>query len=168
MNKNESKYFNTAQYMNEALLELLNKKEYEYISVKELCNKAGVNRSTFYLHYENMDDLLNETIENITNKLVSYYDINGKEFIEKISTCKIEELDLITPSYIIPFLQCIYENKNAYKAALYHPHIMQSDKKYLNLCKHIFFPILERYNVANVNKDYIIQISGSISTNIRR
>ena len=41
--------------MNEALLILLEKKNYEYITVKEICEKAGVNRSTFYLHYETME-----------------------------------------------------------------------------------------------------------------
>ena len=48
--------------MDEALLCLLEKKEYEFISVKEVCRKAGVNRSTFYLHYEGMDDLLQEAV----------------------------------------------------------------------------------------------------------
>ena len=53
MNKNESKYYNTALLMDEALIQLLEKKEFEYISIKEICEKAGVNRSTFYLHYDN-------------------------------------------------------------------------------------------------------------------
>lgn len=52
MNKNESKYFNTAVKMDEALIALLEKKEFSYITVKEICEAAGVNRSTFYLHCE--------------------------------------------------------------------------------------------------------------------
>ena len=64
MNKNESKYFNTAIRMDEALIALLEKKDFEYISIKEICQKAGVNRSTFYLHYENTADLLKETTRN--------------------------------------------------------------------------------------------------------
>jgi AcrR family transcriptional regulator len=56
--KSESKYFNTALLMDEALLILLERKDFAFISVKEICDKAGVNRSTFYLHYENMDDLM--------------------------------------------------------------------------------------------------------------
>ena len=51
MTKSESKYYNTALLMNQALIELLNKKDLKYITVKEICVKAGVNRSTFYLHY---------------------------------------------------------------------------------------------------------------------
>ena len=37
MNKNETKYINTAHLMNEALLILLEKKNYEFITVKEIC-----------------------------------------------------------------------------------------------------------------------------------
>lgn len=52
LNKAQSKYYNTACLMDEALIALLEKKNYEFITVKEICEKAGVNRSTFYLHYE--------------------------------------------------------------------------------------------------------------------
>lgn len=34
LNKHESKYFNTARYMNEALMHLLETKEYAYITIK--------------------------------------------------------------------------------------------------------------------------------------
>ena len=50
MNKSESKYYYTALRMDEALISLLEKKDLEYITVKETCHQAGVNRSTFYLH----------------------------------------------------------------------------------------------------------------------
>lgn len=68
MNKSESKYFNTALLMDEALIRLLEVKDYEYITVKEICEKAGVNRSTFYLHYETVNDLLSECLENIKKR----------------------------------------------------------------------------------------------------
>ena len=48
--------------MDEALLALLEKKEFAYITIRELCAAAGVNRSTFYLHYQNMTELLEESI----------------------------------------------------------------------------------------------------------
>ena len=50
MNKQESRYAYTASLMDEALLLLLEEKEFDRITVKELCQKAGVNRTTFYLH----------------------------------------------------------------------------------------------------------------------
>lgn len=41
MNKSESKYYNTACLMDEAFILLLDKKDYEYITVKEICEKRG-------------------------------------------------------------------------------------------------------------------------------
>ena len=75
MNKSESKYYNTALLMDEALLLLLEQKEYEFITVKELCAKAGVNRSTFYLHYQSIDELLFETIEMINKRFNSSFNL---------------------------------------------------------------------------------------------
>ena len=48
--------------MDEALLALLEKKEFAYITIRELCAAAGVNHSTFYLHYQNITELLDESI----------------------------------------------------------------------------------------------------------
>ena len=62
MARSQSRYFATAARMDEAFLEILNEKDYAYITVKEICEKAGVNRSTFYLHYETMSDLLSESV----------------------------------------------------------------------------------------------------------
>ena len=39
MNKSESKYFSTALLMDEALIDLLETKDPEYITVKEICKK---------------------------------------------------------------------------------------------------------------------------------
>ena len=75
MNKNDSKYFYTAQLMNQALLDLLEKKDIEFISITEITKKAGVNRSTFYLHYEDIYDLLEETIVNLNKKFISSFPV---------------------------------------------------------------------------------------------
>lgn len=40
MNKSESKYFATAARMDEAFLELIEKKDFAYITVKEICRKS--------------------------------------------------------------------------------------------------------------------------------
>ena len=73
MNKAESKYFNTATKMDLALISLLKKKPFEYLTVSEICKTAGVNRSTFYLHYETIGDLLNETTRYLLNDFLSYF-----------------------------------------------------------------------------------------------
>ena len=50
--------------------------DYEQITIKELTQRAQINRKTFYLHYRSLDDLLqelqNEIAENFTSLKVSY------------------------------------------------------------------------------------------------
>lgn len=46
MDKNESKYYNTACLMDEALIQLINEHDYDYITIKEICKRAGVNKVT--------------------------------------------------------------------------------------------------------------------------
>lgn len=55
--------------MDDAFLSLLEEKDFEYITVKDVCTRACVNRSTFYLHYENLIDLVEEIVE--TTKKIS-------------------------------------------------------------------------------------------------
>ena len=106
LNKHESKYFNTARCMNEALIHLLETKEYEYITIKEICEKAGVNRSTFYLHYVSMNDLLIESMENMFKELKCKYS-NHFEIDEKLKSGSLEDLMLYTPEYSKPYLTFI-------------------------------------------------------------
>ena len=66
--------------MNQALISLLEKKDIEFITVSEITKKAGVNRSTFYLHYENTVDLLNETARFLLDDFMSYFNVDVKNF----------------------------------------------------------------------------------------
>ncbi len=156
MNKSESKYYNTALLMDKALIELLNKKEYEFVTVKEICEKAGVNRSTFYLHYENIDDLLNECLENTMNNFFSYFDNNAREFIEKIDKCSKNELYLITPKYLTPYLKYIKENKVIHQVFVKRSVLMNSQKKFNGLNHYIFKPIFKRFGINEKDQKYMI------------
>lgn len=50
----------TRQAMRDALMELLADRTLAQISVKQLCERADVNRSTFYAHYDGLEDLLHD------------------------------------------------------------------------------------------------------------
>ena len=50
----------TKRLMKDALLELMEEKPFAKISVTELCERADVNRSTFYAHYADTAALLAE------------------------------------------------------------------------------------------------------------
>ncbi len=118
MNNSESKYFNTARKMDEALLELLNDKDLEYITVKEICTRAGVNRSTFYLHYNDIGELLDETGECISEKFASYFKKYEVEEIEEPESLKDEDLNFIKPEYLTPWLSFIRDNKRLFQTIM--------------------------------------------------
>ena len=97
MNKSESKYFNTALRLDEALIALLEKKDLQYITVKEICHQAGVNRSTFYLHYETIADLVNETLEMVNQRFRSYFPQREEEVLGDMGSREREDLVLSSP-----------------------------------------------------------------------
>lgn len=156
MNSFESKYFNTASLMDEALLILLEKKEFDYITVNEICKQAGVNRSTFYLHYESTNDLLEECIENMNKNFFNSFDETYKDALNKIKSGGLEELNFITPKYLVPYLNYVKENTKIYKVAISKPHLMKSYEKFEQLYESIINPILDRFNLDNNKRKYVV------------
>jgi AcrR family transcriptional regulator len=66
----------TKRLIRDALTELMEEKGFEGITVRDLTQKADINRGTFYLHYRDKYDLLEQSeaeiineIKNLTNKI---------------------------------------------------------------------------------------------------
>lgn len=156
MNKSESKYFNTAIKMDKGLIKLLDKKPFDYITVKEICQEAGVNRSTFYLHYENTVELLEEAIEYTNDEFLSYFKDADESFISNMNSKSDDELLLITPSYLKPYLKYIKENKALHSSGVLKSAYMKPNEKIEKMAKHIFYPIMERLKVEENKRDYIL------------
>lgn len=156
MNKSESKYFNTAIKMDQAFLSLLEKKDFSYITVKEICEKAEVNRSTFYLHYETLEDLLSESVEYMNQQFCDYMAKDTGAFIEKIQGCPQKDLYLITPEYLIPYLNYVKENKHLIFTAMKHTKVLRLEKIYEDMFRFVFVPILERYQVKGKFQSYMM------------
>lgn len=156
MNRSESKYFATAARMDEAFLELLEKKDFTYITVKEICEKAGVNRSTFYLHYETVSDLLAESARYIITQFVEAMPHDTAEFMSQIQTRPLEELYLITPEYLTPYLNYIKKHRRIFRTTLEQASVLGMNDAYLSLNRHVFMPILNRYQVPLSNQKYMM------------
>lgn len=75
-----------------AMLELLVEKGTDKITVLELCKKADINKSTFYLHYNSIDDCLQSCFKTIMDgiidlsKHINYYETarNPKPVIDAL------------------------------------------------------------------------------------
>mgnify|MGYP003450283104 CR=1 FL=1 len=157
MNKNESKYFNTAVKMDKALLELLEKKDFEYITIKEICALAEVNRSTFYLHYENTSDLLKETTQYITDSFLSYFSVEKQSIDLKFENTDLKELVFITPEYLSPYLTFIKENQKLFRTSIKQFGSMDFNGVYNKMFKYIFNPILERFDFPENSRPYVLK-----------
>ena len=156
MNRSESRYFATAARMDEAFLTLLAKKDFEYITVKEICEVAGVNRSTFYLHYETMSDLLSESVSRMNEQFLACMEKNSDAFYAKLRHCPRDELYLITPDYLTPYLSYIKNNKRLFRTAIENAAVLGMDKSYDKMFRYVFAPILDRYGVLPQDRPYIM------------
>lgn len=156
MNRSESKYFATAAKMDQAFLTLLGKKDFAYITVKEICEAAGVNRSTFYLHYETIGDLLSESVEYMNEHFLAYMKKDHAAFTDKLRHCSMEELYLVTPEYLTTYLNYIKEYQRLFRTALENPVALRLENSYAGLEKHVLRPILERYGVPEQDRSYMM------------
>lgn len=94
----------TKLLLKQSLISLLKDKSISQISVKELCSSAGINRSTFYLHYANAYELLEDAEREIISNTSNYLD-------------KIESGDGGV-TYILAFLDYIKKNEELFAVML--------------------------------------------------
>ncbi len=63
----------TKLLLKESLVELMKIKSIHVISIKEICEGADVNRSTFYRHYDTQYDLYDDIIDDISEDIYKIY-----------------------------------------------------------------------------------------------
>lgn len=119
--------------LQEAMLQLLKEKPIDKIRVTELCEKAGINRATFYRHYQLPKDILNEMqctfVKNVqrefeTEALV----LNPEQFMEALCTYLYDNRDYIAVFLHSNMNQDVFgQFKEPFRELVYH-HI--SKRKY--------------------------------------
>ena len=95
----------TKMLIRRAFTDLLRVKPVQSISIKELCEKAGVNRGTFYAHYQSVHDLLmqmeDEMLSEINEVLASLLpedggDVSSLRISTELFQCLKDNADLCT------------------------------------------------------------------------
>jgi len=97
----------TQSLIKNALVELMQEHHISKISVRALCEKAGINRSTFYLHYSDTYDLLAQVEQEVLDKLNRY--LNHKS---------ISDTKPLSTQVLSNFLDYVKENVDLFKALL--------------------------------------------------
>lgn len=98
----------TKRIFHHALLMLVQEKNFESISISEIVRKADVNRGTFYFHYEQKEDLLEEMVQTTLTQMVVAYRKPHKSYQEMS----------ITEISTIPLFEHFIEHKLFYKTML--------------------------------------------------
>jgi AcrR family transcriptional regulator len=100
----------THKLLLEALTQLLTEKSFESISVTEICDKAMINRTTFYKHYTDKYDLVQHGFKALMDDLASkidYPDMVNESFSPQKP-----------PRHFLFMFQHVLENKTFYKLML--------------------------------------------------
>lgn len=75
--KVDARIIQTRQKLSNALTELLNLKPFEELTVTDLVNQARINRSTFYLHYNGLEDFIsdleNDLYNHFRNQMITFF-----------------------------------------------------------------------------------------------
>ena len=62
----------TKKILKENITQMLLEMDYDKIQIKELCDRSMINRRTFYTHYNSLDDLLHEVLDDIADNFLEY------------------------------------------------------------------------------------------------
>lgn len=66
MNRKSEK---TRQLIKDSFVELLKKEPVNEIKVTQICEVAGIHRTTFYLHYDNTDEIMDDIFDRIVSEM---------------------------------------------------------------------------------------------------
>lgn len=102
--KNNKRTKLTKMLLKNSLIELMHEKNINHITIKELCEHAELNRSTFYLHYTDQFALLAEIEQEMLEKTFEYL--------------KDADTNSETLPYIEAFLTYVKKNRDIFETLL--------------------------------------------------
>ena len=88
----------TKRMLKDALIRMLKEKDIYHISVRELCERADVNRTTFYKYYGSQFDLLNEMENDLLdfiNRAIRHYEADYEKIMIAAVRYMEENIDFI-------------------------------------------------------------------------
>ena len=117
----------THQAIVRAFLDLIARDDGSKITVKAITDRAGIDRKTFYLHFEAIENLYDEVLESVINDFFDHYDRNpicGDDF-----RGNAERFFLFLAGQPLPIERLICDNnhydfgKRLYQAQMHRYHL---------------------------------------------
>jgi len=120
--KNNSRYKASSEKIETAFLTLILNHKYEDISISEVCKQAGVNRSTFYCHYDDINDLIIKIEGKFAKGMAGIFNYGERQ----------------THEAFVEMFNFVKENKYFYKAFLNIPYVTLAETNTkIDVLKHI-------------------------------
>lgn len=80
---NAGRNHHVVEHITNALLELMDCKEFNSITVSEICEKAGVGRASFYRNFESKEDIIRKHLHNLLEEWWASY--TGTTILELVT-----------------------------------------------------------------------------------
>ncbi|MEK3917823.1 TetR/AcrR family transcriptional regulator [Paenibacillus sp. FSL H7-0331] len=109
VNQEDPRVLRTRQLIRAAFRDLLRRKGFDAITIKDIAQKATINRATFYAHFEDKYALLDEVTEQAFHEMIPEQMANAQEFTDEIC----DQLILLTHQYIVDFYQICRMDSNS-------------------------------------------------------
>ena len=143
--------------MGSALITLLESKEFADISIMDICNQAGVNRSTFYAHYDNTYDLLQQTYQGMIGNFLTECTFDDPVDLSDMRKLNTDDLNFISPKYLLPYLKYIKDHKRLFKIYADNAHAFESSNMDDYMIENLFVPIYAKHGVTDKKLIYYMQ-----------
>jgi len=109
LNQDDPRVLRTQKLIRETFRELLQNKEFEAITIKDITQMSSINRSTFYAHYEDKYALLEEITALAFENMIPEQIVQAQGFTEDVCRQFIE----LTYNYIVSFYRtCKFSTKS--------------------------------------------------------
>lgn len=92
----------------------------------------------------------------MNRQFLDYMAHDSEAFMAKLHTCPMEELYLLTPEYLTPYLNYIKEHRRLFRTATENAAVLGLSSSYNRMLRHVFTPILERYGVPQQDRAYLM------------
>lgn len=151
----DQRIITTKKFLKQALLTLLKEKPLSKINIKLLCEKAEVNRATFYFHYKDINSLFDEMMEEFMSKISCFiFKLNSDSSPQERKNYFLELIDYVDKNSDLFLL--LFENNNK---------IDYYSKQYKDLQNEIYEKINETYDkktYSNYVTQYLYYAGGSM------
>ncbi|MCT6925567.1 TetR/AcrR family transcriptional regulator [Metasolibacillus sp.] len=137
----------TKQFLKKSFIKLVHEKGYNAVTVKDIVTDAGYNRTTFYLHYQDKQDLVEELMQEM-EALIQHYSMCKYKKDTPIDVMKMNNLSF-------DLFYFIYDHRDYFSLLLVMDtlpgiHRQLPDRLYYMFLHHFQF----KYNNANTDDQH--------------